>query len=60
MLQPSSILVNEHFEPGEGGDITLVYDKPNMTVLFKPIRIAELSSQDYRLDSVTYFMIYKS
>ncbi|CAD8203233.1 unnamed protein product [Paramecium pentaurelia] len=59
ILQPSSIVPHEHFEPGDGGEFTAHYDGENISVFFSPIQVTEKSSSEYKIQSFSYNFIYK-
>ncbi|CAD8203601.1 unnamed protein product [Paramecium octaurelia] len=59
VLQPSSVVPHEHFEPGDGGEFTAHYDGSNITIFFSPIQVSEQSSSEYKTQSFSYNFIYK-
>jgi hypothetical protein len=44
LFKPNTIIPDEHFEPGDGGEISSIFDGNNITVTFSPLRLEEKSS----------------
>ncbi|CAD8110639.1 unnamed protein product [Paramecium sonneborni] len=59
ILQQSSIVPYEKFEPGDGGEFSTNYDGEFISVFYSPIQVSEQSSSDYKILTYSYNFIYK-